>query len=326
MEAGTARTGQEGSRWINERPTGEEVAKWFEENVNLPDEKLEHDDYVQGITLIPNKMKEKVVVEYDGAKPVLDDIENLVFTPYAKVETRVKCFWDWMRLNEGWLGVIEPVTPLSPVASLPPGFGRIGVTGQDGKVSNYLTCSMRVKVYEADSIERHRHRNTATGDMLTVVEGKEVFSFPPATKAVPMLGRFGPDDNAVMKAETGAVGRALGFAGILVVPGSGIATAEDMQEALALEGTTAQTAPAEAAAVLPESDDSALRQRIGDLVAKLGEVDAARLEQIRDWMNERDELPKIPEMSSVQLRGVIGRLEKALAEAKAEQAEASDEG
>jgi len=43
-------------------------------------------------------------------------------------------------------------------------------------------------------------------------------------------GNLYPDENALMKAETGSVARAIGLMGILALPGSGVATAEDMVE------------------------------------------------------------------------------------------------
>src|SRR5204863_2609716 len=67
------------------------------------------------------------------------------------------------------------------------------------------------------------------------------------TKQTPLAKQWA-DDNALMKAETGAVGRALGMAGILVV-GTGVATAEDMQEAAA--GPSGAAAASSAGATLP---------------------------------------------------------------------------
>jgi hypothetical protein len=104
----TIRKGREGSRWINERPTGEDVADWFEKNVELPDG-LEHKHYLPGIVLIPQNEKSKEVIGFRDGMPVQKEVENRVYIPYAKVETRVKMFWDYMALHEDWFGVIEPV-------------------------------------------------------------------------------------------------------------------------------------------------------------------------------------------------------------------------
>jgi hypothetical protein len=76
----------------------------------------------------------------------------------------------------------------------------------------------------------------------------------PATKVVPVVAWEKVDPFAIMKAETGAVGRALGMAGMLVIPGSGIATAEDVQEAEQLPGRamTGTSAPETSDGALPE--------------------------------------------------------------------------
>jgi hypothetical protein len=119
METATVRRGREGSRWINERPTSQEVAEWFR-SVPLHDG-MDHEKYVGGITLIQGVEKADEIVGYDGdGRPVIvEDVRNVTFTPYMKVETRVAYFHDYVdRLGAddryaevGTVPIIEPITP-----------------------------------------------------------------------------------------------------------------------------------------------------------------------------------------------------------------------
>lgn len=320
MEAGTIdtspRKGQEGSRWVNVRPTGEEVATWFEDNVTMHDDELQHDEYVQGITLIVQSIEEKEVLGFgDDGKPIIDKRENLVYVPYAKVETRVKYFWDYVRAIDG-VGFIEPVPPPNPGGNLPLGFYRYSVQDRSNNTVNYVCCTMQATIYEKDSIEYVQSRNTKTGELEIRRKGKIIMQGAPGSKAVPVLGRNYPDNFALMKAETGAVGRALGLMGMLVVPGSGVATAEDVQEAQGMEGGPTAAAPPPTEVTLGD-DDSALRTRIGDLVNELGALDAERLSRWRTWVREDRKITSLAEATSPQLRGLITKLETEIAEAKA---------
>lgn len=324
------RIGQEGSRWINQRPTGEEVARWFEENVTLHDDSLDHGDYVQGITLIVQTVKENEVVGFsDSGAPALDERTNLHYVPYAKVETRVKYFWDFVGAIDA-VGFIEPVPPDKQAGNLPRGFYSLPVTQADATVAHHICATMRAVVYEKGSVTYKDIADRRSGKVRTERRGNVLMQGAPASKQVPVLGRYGADANALMKAETGAVGRALGMLGMLVVPGSGVATAEDMLEAQGQEGVQAQAAPPEVKtgeeAVLRD-DDAALRQKLTTLVGRLGELDSERLAAFRSFVKDRG-VSGIAQASSPQLRGFIARLEKDIVEAEQEvraNAEALDE-
>lgn len=249
MAEADRRVGQEGSRWYNEPPTGKQIAEWFEANVKLHDG-LEHKDYVPGITMIPSTEKVKQVIGWgsDG-QPVIAKRENLVYTPYAKVETRVKYFHDLMATKEKeWIGIIEPVTPAGADDRLPPGFFTYLIPTGENKGVRYICCTMKVTVYEREDFDEVREVvDTRNGVYRTRRIGKKIIDAPPATKMIPLTSTWNDnvraDDMAMMKAETGAVGRALGLAGMLVIPGTGVATAEDMGEAEALQSQPSGAAP-----------------------------------------------------------------------------------
>lgn len=328
------RIGQEGSRWYNAPPTGPELSKWFEDNVELH-EGLEAKPYIPGVTMIPATEKAKTVTGWQGATPIIQQVENLVFVPYAKVETRVKYFHDLMAKKESdWLGVIEPVVGDFQSKRLPPGFFVFPVATEKGTV-NYVCCSMKVTVFERGDLAWREIKNMRTGETERVRVGKTIIDAAPATKMIPTLGRWGADDFSLMKAETGAVGRALGMAGMLVIPGTGIATAEDMQEASAMEGRTTPSLPedGEQAEAPPVKDAEAasaeeltdLRQQAALLLNTIKAEFPPLFAEFIDWAKER----KIGEIGKVEdariLRGVISKAERELAEAREEKAKPVDE-
>lgn len=323
------RIGQEGSRWYNAPPTGAELAKWFEENVPLHDG-LDAKLYVPGVTLIPAKEKAKTVTGWNGAIPTIGDVENLVYVPYAKVETRIKYFHDLMAKHENWLGVIEPVATKKQSLALPKGYFPFTVRTDKGDVK-YVCCTMKVTVYERDSIEWKEYRNAQTGAIERVRTGKAVIDAAPATKMIATLDRWGADDYSLMKAETGAIGRALGMAGMLVIPGTGIATAEDMQEVSANQGRSTPALPEETgeAAQAPTvaagevADREALtdlRQEAVLLLNSIKEEFPDLFDGFLDWAKER----KIGEVGKVEdtriLRGIVVKAERELAEAREKRA------
>jgi hypothetical protein len=285
------RRGREGSRWYNQRPTAEEVAEWFY-TVRLADGML-HPDYISGITLISAKEKSDEVFNFDSdGLPLIRERQDLVFIPYVKVDTRVAYFWNLIdhHAEQGWVGTIDPVTtPASETLGLPPGFFKYAATDPKGKAASFVGCSMRVKVVAGD--------------------GKLVMHPPPGTKIVSTATKWDVDQNAVMKAETGAVGRALGMAGMLVVPGSGVATAEDMAD---------NNVPAGAAAepVLPatavELTDDQLRDRATDLVAELSRLSRPKLEEYQEWARGRGLV--LTQAQGPVLKGAVKKLEKTIAE------------
>lgn len=289
---------QEGSRWVNAPPTGEELAAWFTANVTLHDG-MEHARYVQGVVMIPQTETVKSPRQDNDGNIVIDEVTQLVYIPYAKVETRVAYFWD-LCLRNDWIGAIEPADvlrlrdPLIYNENLPRGFFRTHVLGPDGKPVHQLCCSKRVRIHRADR---------------TGAAGRAVMLPPDGTKSVALLDRWGkPTASVVERAETGAVGRALGMAGMLVIPGSGVATAEDMQEHVA-----AQQAQAAPEAVLPASTaevpfvgDPKLRAQ--ELIGRLQSDHPAAHEAFVAWA--RDRKVNLSAIDDVQLRGVVRKLEK----------------
>lgn len=326
------RIGQEGSRWYNAPPTGAELSKWFEENVELHDG-LEPKPYIPGVTMIPATEKQKTVTGWNGNVPIIQPVENLVFVPYAKVETRVKYFHDLMAQHDDWLGVIEPVVGEFQTKRLPPGFFVFPVATDKGTV-NYVCCTMKVTVFERGDVTWKEYRNSDTGGIERVRVGKTIIDAAPATKMISTLGRWGADDFSLMKAETGAVGRALGMAGMLVIPGTGIATAEDMQEAQAQEGRSTPSLPedgetAEAPSAAPEEAPKAeeltdLRQQAVLVVNTLKDEFPDVFARFLEWAKER----KIGEIGKLEdtriLRGIITKADRELATAREEKAASED--
>lgn len=313
------RVGKEGNRWYNERPNGEAIAEWFNGAVTMPDG-LNAADYVAGVVLIPGKEKADEITGYNSnGLPMFQEVESLVFTPYMKVETRVQFWHDLMAKHaEEWLGVIEPVEPEEGAAKLPPGFSRILVTGSEGDVP-FVTCTMKVTVFKRDTVERIAFRNTKTGANEQRLVGETIIDPAPATKMVPLLNRWKkPDVHSLEKAETGAVGRALGMAGMLVIPGTGIATAEDMQQAIGQEAASGVEAGAEAppAAEGSAARDVAAEPSHAELVAlassvvnALKEADDARYTAFLAWVKERGFGGKVAEMKDPSLKELIRKAE-----------------
>lgn len=332
------RQGREGNRWVNTIPTGDEIAAWFKGNV-LIDEKLTHEPYVGGVTLIPSKEKSRVITGWDaGNNPVFGDVYDLTLTPYIRVETRVKYFHDLMAEKE-WLGVVEPVAPEQQDPRLPKGFFFLSTrTGANSEV-RFIACCMKVTVYEKGSVEHKRvtvDRRTGREEFVRV--GKVVLDATPATKAVPVLshgygGSVEADNFAIMKAETGAVGRALGMAGMLVIPGTGIATAEDLQEANSLGSAGSPESDAD----LPDEEagplaaglgsaeldeDESLREKAADLIEQMGEFPQAQ-KAFKAWAKQRG-YARLSEVTSPALRGLLRKAENTLKEAQ--EASVNDSG
>jgi hypothetical protein len=337
---------QEGSRWRYNRPSGEEVASWFAGNVHLHD-KMEHDRYVQGVVLIPASEKVKrTVLKTNGDHMTIEGWDQ-IFTPYAKVETRVAYFWDLMAIHPEWVGVIEPV-PVPRLDTqgyrnhhLPRGFFKVPVQKGSDQWVDYLGCGMRVRVFERDALRIELREDPVTGEVIQHYVGKTVLDAPPATKMVATLtSKNDTDPFAIMKAETGAIGRALGMAGMLVIPGSGVATAEDMFEAAAAGGDSANTIAPEAAtlpgetAALPlaaggtpaaseptgagaeppdaEAQEKQMRERITTLTNQLAARSEDALDRFRMWAVEKK--IDFENLKEHQLRGTLRKLEQLLEE------------
>lgn len=318
-----ARRGQEGSRWYNERPTGEDISQWFRENVHI-EEGLDPADYVTGITLIPGEEKSKEVVGYrDNGSPVIEERINLAYTPYPRVDTRVKYFHDLMALKaDEWVGYIEPIEVPTPKGThLPPGFFTFRVQ-EDNGVTTFICCSMKVTVYKRGTVkEEHRQINNGRGDITTVTRrtGEVIIDGPPATKMIGVRKRYA-DSFSLMKAETGAVGRALGLAGMLVVPGAGVATAEDMAEVPDIEARPPE--PVAEGAAQPQAGpqetgptDDELRQEAASIIEEMRLHFPEALEDFRAWAKERN-MGKLSEVTQPALKGVVRQLERKLDEAR----------
>lgn len=303
---------QEGSRWLHNPPSGADFAAWFAENVPMH-EGLHAEEYVNGVVLIPNKEKRKVTRQDSQGNPAIVEVEHLSFAPYPQVETRVRYFWEWCRVND-YLGEIEPVTSREQSASLPQGVFLTKIQGLDGKPYTFLNATFQVRVYKYDA---------RTGG-----KGRPIMLPPPADKTVNLHGRFGPDVNAAMRARTGAIGRALGFAGMLVVPGAGISSAEDMQDHL--EGVSAlpqtpgaapttvvevETAPAAVPADAPavETGEDELRAMVRDLTNALKKDHEEVWAGIEAWASERD--LDLAEPPAASLRSLEKQLRRKLAAA-----------
>lgn len=317
------REGQEGNRWVNQQPSGKDISDWFQTAVPIADG-LDAAHYVAGVTLIPNEAAEKAVVGWDdGNNPIIRKVSDLIFTPYMRVETRVKYFHDLMLATKAH-GFIEPVAAEKGDGRLPAGFFRMAVaTGANAEV-RFIGCTMRVVVYAPESLEYvETLADKRSGERKIVRKGKIVVEAQ-GTKIVPALSYDKADNNSIMKAETGAVGRALGMAGVLVIPGTGIATAEDMQELATLPP---DVAAASAGAVLPEEgaeelvvtapggdNDEKLREEATALIEALGNFPEAQKE-FKAWCVERG-FQRLSEVTSPALRGLVRRAESMLHEAE----------
>lgn len=330
-----ARKGQEGSRWYNEPPSGPELAKWFEENVPI-DIELAHKDYLPGVTLIPQTEKAKVVTGYNSeGQPLIAKRENLIFTPYAKVETRVKYFHDLMLIKEDdWLGVIEPVVPDEADPRLPPGFFSYFIPTGENVGQRYICCSMKVTVFERGSVEWKRMTiDKRTGEEKYIRVGKTIIDAPPATKMIPTTkkgwqDKIEADPFAMMKAETGAVGRALGLAGMLVIPGTGVATAEDMAEAEAMGSTPSLPDSEPVASVAPPSDPvsvtpeaiEVLRKDAIDAINKLKSEAPSAFKRFQEWAQTRGVAKVVDVEDAAILRGLTAKATKDLEESEPQKA------
>lgn len=314
---------REGCRWIYNPPAGEDFAEWFRENVTFH-EGLDPGDYVNGIALIPNKETvQRTGIDSAGNRVIVSE-ERLVFTPYPQVETRVRYFWDWCRENK-YLGVIEPVLPKEQSKTLPFGVHSIHLPASPSTNVVFMCASYQVRVFE---------RDVRTGG-----RGRLIMEPPLGSKLVPMLGTRGydkgkPDVNAIMRAQTGAIGRGLGFAGMLIVPGTGVSSAEDMLD-LASPGAIEQAAgtlPAAPVELAPLTDEAnaqgprtsaevgSLEETVKALLAELAEY-PEWFEQFQGWANERELNIETPVPAS--LRPLEKQLQRKLADARAQKGDAA---
>src|SRR4051812_29981864 len=333
---------REGSRWRHGPPSPEDLGNWFREQ-RLHDGMI-HDRYVGGLVLIPAKDKvTRTYARQNGSRYVADG-EEVVYTPYVKVDTRIAYFRDYVAMHEDWVGKIRPVPArLIDDVESPYFNGHIADRGfaihpirVGDQTTYYLACTMEVAIYERESY-------------LQRLKGAHVEPIMQAvgTKQVAMTRSYGansrsafPDDNCLMKGETGGVGRALGFLGMLVI-GTGVATAEDIQEAFGEQSAPAPApggdlppvvnregqpleaaqAPAQAAqaAVSPEltmeQRDEVLRARALELQGQMeGEFPQA-WSDFMGWWRARD-FGALTTLTGPALRGAVQKLERDLDSAR----------
>lgn len=225
---------RQGSRWLYAQPSEDQVREWF--NAQRLHAGMDHDPYIGGVVVIGANEKIKQTFQNAVGALLNREVERMVYTPYVKVDTRIAYFHDWVAyLNAEdpfkYITVIEPVPvkiieePRSPYynAHLPEGYFMHVVRNNTNNESfnRYICARWRTAIYERES---WLHRVRGDDEARPLLQGI-------GTKQTLLVKQYA-DDNALMKAETGAIGRALGVAGILVV-GTGVATAEDIQEAMA---------------------------------------------------------------------------------------------
>lgn len=343
---------REGSRWRHAAPTAEMVTSWFEEQPLHQGMEHQRERYIGGIVVIGATEKVKLTKWKQNGDPYVIEVEEAVFTPYVKVDTRIAYFRDYVRVLNGgqpvgdYVGVIEPVEVPRITdtgsgyynAHLKTGLSFHAVRHQQGdQISKYLISTWRVAIYERQSYAERLKGNVA----IPVLQGE-------GSKQVPVQKRF-PDDSAVMKAETGAIGRALGVAGILVV-GTGVASAEDIQEALsatpqtggapdvpvaaelppaspvrATADATAGEAPVPAEQVGEQDENVALRAQAIQLRHQLQALSAQGWNNYVAWYNERGFAP-LSELEGSALKGAVRKLERDVADALPPSAQGASDG
>jgi hypothetical protein len=344
-----------GSRWLYAEPTSDQVKEWFEHQPLHSD--MPHSPYLGGIVLIAQEEKVKVTRKNASDQMFIEEQERATFTPYVKVDTRIAYFWDYVDvLNEqdgpdSYFGLIEPVpqTQISDPNSaffnayLPEGFGWYAVKQGNDSIRRFIVATFECAIYERQSYVDRLNGKPA----LPILKGR-------GTKQVQAnyKGRDAwADDSALMKAETGAIGRALGVAGILVV-GTGVATAEDVQEAVSTTqgapggGTSAGPAlppvvdregqPVDEAAIKAEDTaeapqeaaqsaeagqeaeptDEELRERATALRAELEQASPEAWAAYVHWYTEERQFPALDQLTGSALKGAVVKLERSLDEAR----------
>jgi hypothetical protein len=298
---------QEGARWRHHKPSSEAVAEWFK-NVPL-DEGMSHDTFIGGVVIISQSEK----VKHSTDAGTVERWEQ-TFTPYMQIGTRV-AYFRLLAEHRGLIPVTEAVEvprskdPKSAYfnANMPPGLWWHVVTNSHGDAVRYLCATYRVAMYERASYAA-KLKGEPDLPLLGGIGTKQVGG--------------GPDDNGLMKAETGAIGRALGVAGILAL-GTGIATAEDMQEFVAQPQAAPPQLPASpseiaqgdtpAPAQTPEERLAQLRSRAMALDTQLAEKDPARHAEHQAWWQERKNTEGWRTLGDVPveaLAGIVSRLQE----------------
>jgi hypothetical protein len=304
------RRGREGNRWANERPTSEEISAWFEANVRLHDGMV-HEDWVHGVTLIESTEDVTEIAGFDSQnRPILvPDVKHLYFIPYVKVEARIAYFNRLMENNPDWVGFAHPI-PSSQ--GLPLGYSMMEVQLPSSIKVPLISYTIQYVVFRRNGLTWVEQKD-ADGVKRYYPKGEVVMAGAPGTKSVPLIDRWSKlDENAMMKAQTGAIGRALGMLGMLVIPGTGVASADDMREMVSTEIPSVQ-------AVTPvpvqQEDDTILRLRAKEMIETLQQHHPADLLAFQAWAKERGFTGGLASLSGTPLKGVVKKLEKALDQA-----------
>lgn len=308
------REGREGNRWVNHQPSLEELSEWF---AKIPiHDGMKHEDWVTGLTLIRQTEKTDEIAGFreDNRPIIIPEVQHTYFIPYPKVEARIAYFNTYWQLDDGHIGFIEPVVAPDS-GGMADGFNPMKISLPDGKIATLLCYSAIATIFERDGLETEE-REDVDGKRRWYNVGTVVQRSAVGTKAVPILNQWGKvDADAPAKAQSGAIGRALGMMGMLVIPGTGVATAEDMREMT--EGGSPHGAPATqeglttggAQASEAGSDDS-IRERIAELHGQLREYpDHMRI--FSAWAKERG-YGNIAEIGGTNLKGIQVKLEREL--------------
>lgn len=289
---------QEGSRWRYHRPSADEVAAWFA--TQKLDEGMDHADYVSGVVLIPESEKVTRQLNERGT----EEVYEMVYTPYVRVDTRVKYFHKLAALRDS-IAVIKPACVPEVLEGalanghLPDGFFWFAM-GAGDQARRFICARWMVALYDRR-------------DYLAV--DSESCSAPWLAGSGTKQAWGDPDVDALAKVETGAIGRALGVAGILVI-GTGIATAEDMQEYRQNPGSAALAALPVAGA--PEQTSEQLNEHLLALQGILKPYE----EQWRTfaaWWGERSKAEGWTTLSDASIevrRGMVHKMEDLIGEAQ----------
>lgn len=198
---------------FKDEPSASELAEWFS-HVTLHKD-MEHQRYVGGIVVIEN-------------------FQTKQWNPFPLAAVRVAYFWDWVDVN----GYVAHVLTSEPrIFELP--YKKGEVEGEKYAEAPALYIETTVNVYKPSADGELGSKGVL---VRTATARKTV---DPGTLRGPRNAkRKVPDFDALMKAETGSLARACAMLGMLTLPGSGIASAEDIHEFLREEAAEAASAPA----------------------------------------------------------------------------------
>jgi hypothetical protein len=202
--------------FIDKTPTTEEVAAllstlppWW--GVHAKD----FADYVQGL---PSNKKTKVQQpKQRGEGMITVDVTRSVVTLYFSVAGRIQMLRTAQELN-GWKVEFEP-EPKTP-------------TGIPGYLSweNRLVYRVHVRIWAPLTSEMPTDEERVPGTMWTRDDGYVLLGDRTGTAWVPATGgKQAAGSNPYEKVETSALGRALAAWGFGVLPGSGVASLEEMR-------------------------------------------------------------------------------------------------